>query len=91
MANRQHVMNNTDWVRTLMITEPRGYPCQNLNIIFPPTPNVPEAKFSYVVCENNWVYPLMSGHNTMCVVTALLETGMVEMVEPVTEFVLEVQ
>eukprot|EP00658_Telonema_sp_P-2_P078657 TRINITY_DN7419_c0_g1_i4.p1 TRINITY_DN7419_c0_g1~~TRINITY_DN7419_c0_g1_i4.p1 ORF type:complete len:272 (+),score=66.89 TRINITY_DN7419_c0_g1_i4:578-1393(+) len=31
----------------------------------------------------------MSGHNTICTATALLETGMVPMVEPVTEFVLE--
>jgi proline racemase len=34
-------------------------------------------------------YPGMSGTNTMCVVTALLETGMVPMVEPVTELTLE--
>jgi proline racemase len=31
----------------------------------------------------------MSGTNTMCVVTVLLETGMVPMVEPVTELTLE--
>jgi len=89
MERRQYMMANLDWVRTLMITETRGYPCQNLDVIFPPTAACPEAAFSYVVAENNFVYPLMSGHNTICVVTALLETGMVQMVEPVTEFVLE--
>ena len=31
----------------------------------------------------------MSGTNTMCVVTVLLETGMLPMVEPVTELTLE--
>lgn len=72
-----------------MITEPRGYPCQNLDVVLPPTPNCPEAKFSYIVAENNFIYPAMSGHNTICVVTALLETGMVQMEEPVTNFVLE--
>ena len=30
---RHHVMHEQDWVRKLMITEPRGYPCQNVNII----------------------------------------------------------
>ena len=34
-------------------------------------------------------YPGMSGTNTMCVVTVLLETGMLPMVEPVTELTLE--
>jgi proline racemase len=34
-------------------------------------------------------YPGMSGTNTMCVVTTLLETGMIAMVEPVTELTLE--
>ena len=75
--------------RTLMITEPRGYPCQNLDVVLPSTPNCPEAAYSYVVAENNFIYPAMSGHNTICVVTALLETGMVPMIEPVTRFVLE--
>jgi len=34
-------------------------------------------------------YPGMSGTNTICVATVLLETGMLPMVEPVTEIVLE--
>src|SRR5437667_7643867 len=34
-------------------------------------------------------YPPMSGSNTICVTTVLLETGMLPMREPVTELVLE--
>jgi len=34
-------------------------------------------------------YPAMSGSNTICVATVLIETGMVEVTEPVTEFTLE--
>jgi trans-L-3-hydroxyproline dehydratase len=34
-------------------------------------------------------YPPMSGSNTMCIVTALLETGIVPMVEPVTQLRLD--
>jgi len=82
-------MEHDDWLRALMITEPRGYPCQNLDIIYPATPNCPEAAFSYVIAENHPCYPAMSGHNTICVATALLETGMVQMQEPITSFVLE--
>ena len=89
MERREHFMKNSDWLRKVLITEPRGYPCQNVNVIYPPTPNVPNAAFSYVIGENNFVYPAMSGHNTICVVTALLETDMVTMAEPVTKFVLE--
>jgi hypothetical protein len=35
------------------------------------------------------IYPAMSGHNCICVATALLETGMVAMETPVTQFQLE--
>ena len=31
-------------------------------------------------------YPAMSGHNTICTATALLEAGVVPMTEPVSEF-----
>ena len=42
----------------------------------------------YVIMEQV-EYPGMSGTNTMCVVTVLLETGMLPMTEPVTELTLE--
>ena len=53
-----------------LLQEPRGYPCQNLNFIFPSQNK--EAAFGYVIAEQNCIYPLFSGHNTICVVTALL-------------------
>jgi proline racemase len=84
------MMDKYDHFRQLILQEPRGYPCQNVDFVFPPTPNVPDAAFSVVIGENNKVYPLSSGHNLICVCTALLETGMVAMKEPVTKFVLEV-
>ena len=83
------MMRDGDWLRRLLITEPRGYPCQNVDVVFPPTEACPEALFSYVIGENNFVYPAFSGHNTICVATALLEAGHVPMVEPETRFVLE--
>jgi proline racemase len=77
---------NRDDLRLRMLREPRGYPAANCNLILPSSN--PEAQAGYVIMEQV-EYPGMSGTNTMCVVTALLETGMVLMTEPVTELVLE--
>ena len=46
----------------------------------------PQARFGYVIAEST-EYPAMSGSNTIAVATALLETGMVSMTEPVTVLV----
>lgn len=87
MEKRGYMMEHLDHLRKLLLLEPRGYPCQNANVILPPSH--PDALFGYVVMEQNKIYPAMSGHNTICVATALLETGMVPMEEPVTKFKLE--
>jgi proline racemase len=55
-------------------------------LLLPPTR--PEANAGFVIMEQT-DYPPMSGSNTICVTTVLLETGMVPMREPVTELVLE--
>eukprot|EP00038_Savillea_parva_P009714 m.185370 g.185370 ORF g.185370 m.185370 type:complete len:419 (-) comp16430_c0_seq1:140-1396(-) len=87
MEKRTAMMQDYDEFRQLLLHEPRGYPCQNANVIYP---SVAEGcDFGYVILEQNKVYPAMSGHNTICVATALLETGMVPMQEPVTEFSIE--
>jgi len=77
---------NLDDLRLRMLREPRGYPAANCNLILPS--NHPEADAGYVIMEQV-EYPGMSGTNTMCVVTVLLETGILPMVEPVTELTLE--
>jgi proline racemase len=77
---------NRDGLRLRMVREPRGYPAANCNLILPSAD--PEAAAGYVIMEQV-EYPGMSGTNTMCVVTALLETGMLPMTEPVTELTLE--
>jgi len=75
-----------DHIRKLMLNEPRGYPASNCNLILPPTR--PEADAGYVIMEHV-EYPAMSGTNTIAVATVLIETGMVEVTEPVTNLVLE--
>ncbi|MBI3360595.1 MAG: proline racemase family protein [Chloroflexi bacterium] len=82
----QYLQNHADGLRKRMLREPRGYPAANCNLILPPTH--PDADAGYVIMEQT-EYPGMSGTNTICVTTVLLETGMILMKEPVTELTLE--
>ncbi len=75
-----------DEIRQMLIFEPRGSPCTAVNVLLPPTD--PRADFGYVIMEAT-KYPVMSGSNTMCVATAILETGMMPMSEPETLLTLE--
>ena len=77
---------NRDDIRQRMLREPRGYPAANCNLLLPAQD--PAADAGYVIMEQV-EYPGMSGSNTMCVVTALLETGILPMTEPTTELTLE--
>jgi proline racemase len=77
---------NRDDVRLRMLREPRGYPAANCNVVLPPTH--PEADAGFVIMEQV-EYPPMSGTNTICVVTVLIETGMLGATEPVTELALD--
>ena len=82
----KHLEQHGDDLRKRMLREPRGYPALCCNVILPPTQ--PEADAGFVIMEQV-EYPPMSGTNTICVVTVLLETGMLPMQEPVTELTLE--
>jgi proline racemase len=68
----KHLETHADDLRKLMLREPRGYPASNCNLLLPPTN--PEADAGFVIMEQT-EYPPMSGSNTICVVTVLLETG----------------
>jgi proline racemase len=81
-----HFLTQADGLRKLMLREPRGYPAANCNLILPPTR--PEADAGFIIMEQT-EYPGMSGTNTICVATVLLETGIVPMREPLTELTLE--
>ena len=81
-----YLRDHQDWLRKLMLREPRGYPAVCCNLVLPPTH--PDAHAGYIIMEQT-EYPVMSGTNTICVATVLLETGLVPMQEPVTDLVLE--
>ena len=77
---------HADDLRLRMLREPRGYPAANCNLILPSSH--PEADAGFVIMEQV-EYPPMSGTNTICVVTVLIETGMVKAIEPLTRLKLE--
>ena len=83
---QMQAMAADDSVRRLLLHEPRGSVAVHSNLVVPS--RRPDCAFGYVIMEPT-EYPAMSGSNTICVVTVLLETGMVEMREPVTRLRLE--
>lgn len=72
-AKKLYLEQHRDWLRRLMIREPRGMPAQCLNLVLPPTD--PAADVGLIIMEQASYYPPMSGGNLICVVTVLLETG----------------
>jgi trans-L-3-hydroxyproline dehydratase len=75
-----------DSLRRLLLREPRGSVAVHANLIVPS--QRPDCDAGYIIMEPT-EYPAMSGSNTMCVATVLLETGMVELREPETTLRLE--
>jgi proline racemase len=84
---KRHMEQHQDWFRRLMLREPRGNPAAMVNLVLPPTDESADA--GVIIMEQAEYYPSMSGSNLMCVVTVLLECGIVTMAEPVTHLVLE--
>jgi len=70
-----------DGLRRLLLREPRGSVACHANLVVPATRDDCDAGF--IIMEPT-EYPAMSGSNTICTATVLLETGMVEMQEPET-------
>ncbi len=73
-------------VRDLMLNEPRGGVFRHVNLLVPPMH--PDADMGFIIMEPVHTPP-MSGSNSICVATVLLDTGIIPMVEPVTRLTLE--
>ncbi len=80
-ARRRHFMAHLDHVRELLMNEPRGHGAMSGAILQPPTR--PDADWGVLYIEVSGCLP-MCGHGTIGVATVLVETGMVEVTEPVT-------
>ena len=87
MAKRLHFMEHMDDIRTLLMTEPRGHSAMSGAILQPATRA--DADWGVVYIEVTGCLP-MCGHGTIGVSTVLVETGMVEVIEPVTTIRLDV-
>ena len=79
IANDQHLRNT-------VLNEPRGGVFKHINLLVPA--RNPEAVSGFIIMEPEHTPP-MSGSNSICVATVMLDTGLVKMQEPVTEFSLE--
>jgi trans-L-3-hydroxyproline dehydratase len=82
----QHLQQHGDGLRRLLLREPRGSVACHANLVVPASRADCDAGF--IIMEPT-EYPAMSGSNTICTATVLLETGMVEMREPQTLLRLE--
>jgi len=73
-------------LRNFVLNEPRGGVFRHVNLIVPAKD--PRAAFGWIIMEPVHTPP-MSGSNSICVATVLLDRGLVPMVEPETRFMLE--
>jgi proline racemase len=83
---RRYLMSERDDLRTLLMYEPRGHAAMSGAILQPPSR--PDADAGVVFIEVSGCLP-MCGHGTIGVATVLVETGMVEVKEPVTQIRLD--
>jgi proline racemase len=79
-------IDNDQTLRQFVLNEPRGGVFKHINLLVPA--KHPEASYGFIIMEPEFTPP-MSGSNSICVATVLLDTGLIEMQEPVTEFQLE--
>jgi len=83
---RMVALRADDGLRRLLLREPRGSVAAHANLIVPSLRQ--DCAAGFIIMEPT-EYPAMSGSNTICVATVMLETGMVEMHEPKTTLRLE--
>ena len=73
-------------LRRFVLNEPRGGVFRHVNLLVPP--KHPDAQMGFIIMEPEDTPP-MSGSNSICVSTVLLETGILPMQEPETVLTLE--
>jgi proline racemase len=83
---KRYLETQHDELRRFLLFEPRGHAPLSADLVLPS--RNPKADAGFIIMEST-DYPPMSGTNTICTVTVLLETGMLPMVEPITRLTLE--
>jgi proline racemase len=86
LEQMHYMRDHDDWLRKFLLNEPRGAGIASANVIYPP--KHPDAQAGYVIMESV-EYPPMSGSNTICTATALIELGILPMEGREQTFTLE--
>jgi len=77
---------NDQTLRNFVLNEPRGGVFRHVNLLVPP--KHPDADAAFIIMEPEDTPP-MSGSNSICVSTVLLDGGIIPMQEPFTYLTLE--
>ncbi|MDO8359870.1 MAG: proline racemase family protein [Devosia sp.] len=77
----RHLNEVDDSLRRFLVFEPRASAQMSTCLIFPPTR--PDADVGFIILQGDKAHA-MSGSNSICLTTVLLETGMLKMTEPET-------
>jgi proline racemase len=83
---KQYLEKNLDYIRTAVMNEPRGHNDMFGSILMEPISD--KANFGIVFMDGGG-YLNMCGHGSIGAASAIVETGMVDVVEPITRVVLE--
>lgn len=81
-----YLRKHMDNLRKVLTHEPRGHNNMYAALVIPPTN--PEADFGILYLEPGG-YATMCGHGTIAICTVLVEMGLVEAKEPITEIALD--
>ena len=81
LSKMNYINNQDDSLRRFLVFEPRGYAQMSTNLLFPPTR--PDADVAFIILQGDKAHA-MSGSNSICLTTVVLETGIIEMKEPTT-------
>lgn len=77
----RHINEVDDSLRRFLVFEPRGAAQMSTCLMFPPTRD--DADVGFIILQGDKAHA-MSGSNSICLVTVLLETGILPMREPET-------
>jgi proline racemase len=81
-----YMKNEYDWIRKFLMNEPRGHGVMSGVLLTEPCH--PGADIGVIFIETGGYLP-MCGHDTIGVCTALIETGMITAIEPITSITLD--
>lgn len=86
MWEQSRFIASDETLRNFVLNEPRGGVFRHVNLLVPPKDK--RAQMGWIIMEPADTPP-MSGSNSICVSTVLLDSGIIPMTEPVTRMTLE--